>query len=119
MKIKDNDDADDRRGIIAPRHSELATCIIQSDLRNGVRSDFVSIGVQILNETVVSPFVRYEKCRAGFTSVRIQSLARVEKQLEDLIVHVIDSILECDENQLRCLVQWQLTFMVPWLKFIF
>lgn len=77
----------------------------------------MSIGVQILNETVVSPFVRYEKCRAGFTSVRIHSLARVEKQLKHLIVHVIDSILECDENQLRCLFYGQLTFRVSWFKF--
>ena len=42
-------------------------------LRNGVRSNFVSVGVQVLDLAVVGPFVGHVKCARDRTSVGIDS----------------------------------------------
>lgn len=93
-KIKDNDDADDDR-----RRLQIQVRIaLKKDLRNGVGSDFVSISIKILYQTIVGPLMGNEKRRSDFASVRISSLTCIEKCFKDLVVNVVNRILECDEN---------------------
>lgn len=95
--MADADEADDRRSYGATNPT-VRIASNTKDLRNSVGSDFMSISIKILNQTVIGPLVWNEKRRSNFTSVRIPSLACIEKRFKDFIVNIIDRILECDEN---------------------
>lgn len=70
----------------------------------------MSVGVEILNQRVVGPLVRDKKGRADRAAVGVSAIARIEKQFEDFIVNLVHRVLERDENQLRRLLERQLTF---------
>jgi hypothetical protein len=70
----------------------------------------VSVSVEILNQRVVGPLVRDEKGRADRAAVGVAAIARIEKHFEHFIVDLVHRVLERDENQLRRLLERQLTF---------
>jgi hypothetical protein len=80
-------------------------------LRNGVRSNLVSIGVEILDQTVVGPLVRNEKGALVVATVGVFSRG-IKDPLEDLVVVLIDRVFESYQHQLWRLVQRQLTFFL-------
>lgn len=74
----------------------------------------MSVSIEILNQRVVGPLVRDEKGRADRAAVGVAAIARIEKHFEDFIVDLVDRVLERDENQLRRLLERQLTFGCSW-----
>lgn len=65
----------------------------------------MSFAVELLNESVISVFVRYEKSSFDRTAVRVQAVAQrvVENFLIQIHVVHVDGTVEGNRNQLRYL----------------
>ena len=78
-------------------------------LRDSMRGDFVTVSIQILNLTVISPFVRYVKCGSDRATVRIQTTS-FEKVAVQFFVQVVDCVVESEEDQLWRINRSQITW---------
>jgi len=74
-------------------------------MTDGMASNFVSVSVQILNLCVVCPFVRHIEGRLDWAAIRVEPSP--EEILIELLVQVVDSIVEGEEDKLRNLVRRQ------------
>lgn len=63
------------------------------DLRHCMGRNFVTIRVQILDLTVVSPFVRNVECGGNGTAVRVDS-AFFEKVHVQAFIQIVDRVVE-------------------------
>lgn len=76
---------------------ERDKCNREQHLRNGMRSNFMSISIKILDQAIVRPLMRYKKCRSNFASIWICT-RRIKEHFENFIVHIIHRVFEGDEN---------------------
>lgn len=81
----------------------------QSYLRYGVGSHFVTVGVQVLHLTVISPFVRHVESGRDRASVGVNAAA-LEQVLVQLLVQVIHGVVECQQDNLRHLFHGHIDF---------
>ena len=65
---------------------------------DGVRGDFVAVGVKVLDLGVVSPFVRDVK--GGLDGASVGVVPLLEELLEELLVEVVDGVVEGQEDEL-------------------
>ena len=83
------------------------------NLRDGVRCDFVAIGIEILHLTVVGPLVRDVERGSDRTAVRIRSALFEEIRVKAL-VKVVHGIVESEQNDLRHLLGRQIAYEKEW-----
>lgn len=80
-------------------------------LRNSVGSHFMTVSVQVLNLTVVSPFVGNVECSRDWTTVGIHTPTLEEIGVK-LLIQVVDGIVESQQNDLRDLLNRHISFTV-------
>lgn len=80
-------------------------------LRYCVGGHFMSIWIQVLYLTVVGPLVRNVKRRWDWTSVGINA-SMFKQILIELLVQVIDRVVECQQNNLRYLLNRHVNFAI-------
>ncbi len=79
------------------------------DLRNGVRGDLVTGGVEALHLSVIGPLVRHVEGGLQRAAVRVLA-ARVEQVAVELLVEVVDRVVERQQHDLRCVARFQATY---------
>ena len=70
---------------------------------DSVGGHLVTISVEILDLSVVSPLVRHVECGFDWTTIGIVSVS--EEVFIELFVQIIDSIVEGEEDKLRNLIR--------------